>query len=295
MDFTDNKLFIIFLLLGIIYCGNCQAQRAKDISAEYTYVAPTNISITEAKRIAAERARIEALAEEFGTDISQTNMTQVKNSATESNVDFLSIGSSEVKGEWLRDTKEPEYDINIDGENIIIKVVVWGEAREIKKSSIELDVAILRNGTEKKFASEEFKNGDDIFVYFKSPTNGYVAIYLMDEENTAYCLLPYSGDNNGQFTIKGNESYIFFDSKQGKTDEERFLIDQLTLTCTKESEFNQIFVIFSPQPFTKAIDEQTGENIPRSLNSDDFQKWLTKNRLKDKDMTVVERMIKIYQ
>ena len=117
----------------------------------------------------------------------------------------------------------------------------------------------------------------------------------MDEENTAYCLLPYSGDNNGQFTIKGNESYIFFDSKQGKTDEERFLIDQLTLTCTKESEFNQIFVIFSPQPFTKAIDEQTGENIPRSLNSDDFQKWLTKNRLKDKDMTVVERMIKIYQ
>ncbi len=295
MDFTDNKLFIIFLLLGIIYCGNCQAQRAKDISAEYTYVAPTNISITEAKRIAAERARIEALAEEFGTDISQTNMTQVKNSATESNVDFLSIGSSEVKGEWLRDTKEPEYDINIDGENIIIKVVVWGEAREIKKSSIELDVAILRNGTEKKFASEEFKNGDDMFVYFKSPTNGYVAIYLMDEENTAYCLLPYSGDNNGQFTIKGNESYIFFDSKQGKTDEERFLIDQLTLTCTKESEFNQIFVIFSPQPFTKAIDEQTGENIPRSLNSDDFQKWLTKNRLKDKDMTVVERMIKIYQ
>lgn len=295
MDFTDNKLFIIFLLLGIIYCGNCQAQRAKDISAEYTYVAPTNISITEAKRIAAERARIEALAEEFGTDISQTNMTQVKNSATESNVDFLSIGSSEVKGEWLRDTKEPEYDINIDGENIIIKVVVWGEAREIKKNSIELDVAILRNGTEKKFASEEFKNGDDMFVYFKSPTNGYVAIYLMDEENTAYCLLPYSGDNNGQFTIKGNESYIFFDSKQGKTDEERFLIDQLTLTCTKESEFNQIFVIFSPQPFTKAIDEQTGENIPRSLNSDDFQKWLTKNRLKDKDMTVVERMIKIYQ
>ncbi len=293
MRILVNILPIIFSALGLFICTESHAQRAKDVSAEYTYVAPANISLSEAKRIAAERARIEALAIEFGTNISQTNTTQIKNSESDSRLDFLSIGSSEVKGEWLRDTKEPEYEISLGDNEIIVKVTVWGEAREIKSAAVELDVAILRNGKAKNYASEEFTEGDDMFVYLKSPVDGYTAVYLVDEEQEAYCLLPYSQDGSGQFKIKGGKDYIFFDVDQGKTQEERDMIDQLTLTCAKDIEHNQIYVIFSSEEFVKANDTQRDELIPRSLPFKDFQKWLTKNRISDRNMTVVNKLIKI--
>lgn len=293
MRILVNILPIIFSALGLFICTESHAQRAKDVSAEYTYVAPANISLSEAKRIAAERARIEALAIEFGTNISQTNTTQIKNSESDSRLDFLSIGSSEVKGEWLRDTKEPEYEISLGDNEIIVKVTVWGEAREIRSAAVELDVAILRNGKAKNYASEEFTEGDDMFVYLKSPVDGYTAVYLVDEEQEAYCLLPYSQDGCGQFKIKGGKDYIFFDVDQGKTQEERDMIDQLTLTCAKDIEHNQIYVIFSSEEFVKANDTQRDELIPRSLPFKDFQKWLTKNRISDRNMTVVNKLIKI--
>ena len=121
------KILSVFLsVIGLFICTESYAQRAKDVSAEYTYVAPANISLNDAKRIAAERARIEALAIEFGTNISQTNTTQIKNSESDSKIDFLSVGNSEVKGEWLRDTKEPKYELSIGDNEIIVKVTVWG-------------------------------------------------------------------------------------------------------------------------------------------------------------------------
>lgn len=293
MRFLVKLLPIIISIAGLFICTESHAQRAKDVSAEYTYVAEANISLSEAKRIAAERARVEALASEFGTNVSQTNTTQIKNSESDSRLDFLSIGSSEVKGEWLRDTKEPKYEVSLTDNNIIVKVTVWGEAREIKSASVELDVAILRNGKSKNYASEEFTEGDDMYVYLKSPIDGYTAVYLVDEEQEAYCLLPYSQDGSGQFEIEGGKEYIFFDIEQGKTEEERNLIDQLTLTCAKDIEHNQIYVIFSSEEFIKANDTQRSELIPRSLPFKDFQKWLTKNRISDHKMTVVNKLIKI--
>lgn len=288
------KILSVFLsVIGLFICTESYAQRAKDVSAEYTYVAPANISLNDAKRIAAERARIEALAIEFGTNISQTNTTQIKNSESDSKIDFLSVGNSEVKGEWLRDTKEPKYEVSIGDNEIIVKVTVWGEARKIKSAAVELDVAILRNGKAKNYASEEFVDGDDMFVYLKSPIDGYAAVYLVDEEMEAYCLLPYSQDGSGQFKIKGGKDYIFFDIEQGRTNEERDLIDQLTLTCAKDVEHNQIYIIFSSEQFVKANDTQREELIPRSLPFKDFQKWLSKNRINDRNMTVVNKLIKI--
>jgi len=45
------------------------AAPVKTICGDYTYVVPDNVSREEAKRIAAERARLEALAAEFGTTV----------------------------------------------------------------------------------------------------------------------------------------------------------------------------------------------------------------------------------
>ena len=99
------------------------AQRTEKVRAEYIYHAPENISLEEAKRIALERAKIQAIADEFGTIVSQSNTTLVSNRNGESSTDFFSLGGSEVKGEWIETIDLPEYDINYEQGMLVVKLL----------------------------------------------------------------------------------------------------------------------------------------------------------------------------
>ena len=57
------------------------------------------------------------------------------------------------------------------------------------------------------------------------------------------------------------------------------------MTCSHKQELNQIYVVFSQNPFVKAVDSKNTELLPRELSNKDFQKWLSTNRIKDKFMT----------
>ncbi len=92
---------VVFILLLLPL--TVLAQRVKTVEGEYTYHAPENVTIEQARRIALERAKIQALADEFGTIVQQQNITRVENNNGESTTDFFSVGGSEVKGEWLAD------------------------------------------------------------------------------------------------------------------------------------------------------------------------------------------------
>lgn len=83
----------------IIFSICCFAQKIKTVDGEYTYIVPENINLDKAKHIALERLKIQLIEEEFGTTVSQANSTLVKNSNGKSDIDFISIGGSEVKGE----------------------------------------------------------------------------------------------------------------------------------------------------------------------------------------------------
>ena len=150
---------------------------------------------------------------------------------------------------------------------------------------------VLRNGIEAQNESEIFRSGDDMFLSFQSPTDGFIAVYLIDETPTAYCLLPYRKDGDGQQPIKHGEKYIFFSPKYDVNHPD--IVDEYTLTCNKEEEHNQIYVIFSPKPFTKALDNQVKETIPRELDYEAFTKWLGNCRKRDKQMGVVIKNINI--
>lgn len=111
---------MIYRILSILICGvfsiGCLAQRVKTVGGEYTYVAPKNMSPEEAERVAFERLKTKLIAEEFGTVVSQTNLTKVENQNGQSNIDFSSYGGSEVKGEWIETVKGPHFENGfIDG------------------------------------------------------------------------------------------------------------------------------------------------------------------------------------
>lgn len=279
------------MLFLIIFPLTLSAQKTEKVCGEYIYYAPADKTLEQAKHIALERAKLQALADEFGTIISQSNATMMKNENGKTDSHFFSLSNSEVKGEWIEDQGEPEYKISYEQEMLVVKCSVCGKARALTNKAVDFSALILRNGTEEKFASVDFRNGDDMFLFFQAPTNGYVAAYLVDQTPTAYCLLPYQRDGSGQQPVKHGEKYVFFSPKNAK--ENHSIVDEYTLTCNGAIEHNQIYVIFSPNPFTKALDSQQNSLLPRELSYEEFSQWLGKCRKRDEKMGVKRMDIEI--
>lgn len=275
--------------LAVCFCIGVQAvavaQKTERVTATYTYYAPEHVSIEEARRVALQRAQLQAIADAFGMIVTQSNATRVRNENGKSDVSLLSLGASEVRGEWLRTDGEPEYDIAYEDGMLAVTVRVKGVIREIVNAAVDFQAKVLRNGTEDRFEGEEFRNGDDLYLSFRSPVDGFLTVYLLDAEGTAYCLLPYRNDTGGRVAIEGNRHYVFF-SLDDVPAEERSIVDEYTMTCSRDGELNQIYVIFSPQLFTKAVD-YAGEGLqPRELPYEEFQEWLFKCRKQDPEMRV---------
>ena len=285
-----NKIFNIILFS--LFTLPIFAQKLKTVEGEYTYYAPETVSLEEAKRTALERAKIKAVEDAFDALVSRYNTTQttIRNGHTDSN--FTSIGGSEVKGEWIETIGEPIYQTTYEGNMLVVKVKVKGRAREISAASIDFKARILCNGTEDKFESDNFKAGDDLYLSFTSPVAGFLAVYLVDSDNEAFCLLPYRNQKNGIYPIEANHRYLFFNEKESPESEREF-VDEYVMTCERTSENNYIYIIFSPNQFTKAADNNIDVALPRQLSFEDFNKWLVKYRKMDQEMVVKSNPITI--
>ena len=175
---------------------------------------------------------------------------------------------------------------------LTIKVTIDGKAREIKNAAIDFEAKLLRNGTEEKFESGEFRNGDDLYLYFKSPINGYLAVYLLDENTQqVYCLLPYKSSGEPVYKVIQDKPYIFFPCQ--KAEENPSEVDEYTMTCEHSMEQNTIYIVFSPNMFAKAIAEDGDAGLPRQLPLKEFQKWLGKCKAKDTSIQEKKKVITI--
>lgn len=273
---------ITVLFLFIVFA--CYSQKTVNVCGEYCYVAPDNVSPADAKRIALERARLEAMAKEFGTNVSQTNLstTHIKNGETET--DFLSMGGTEVKGDWLGDTQEPEINISYEQNSLVVTAKVCGKAREIVSSAVDLSIKVFCNGIE----SERFKNNDKLSVEFKTPVDGYLAVFLRDDNmGIVSCLMPYETENGKARAMKRNKTSILLSTK----DPLYPYREETILVTSQEQEFNTLVFVFSEKEFAMPISDM-GEFVPE-LSIEDFQKWLRRNRVKDNQMQVIEKSVEI--
>ena len=285
----EMKSFLSILLY--IIAITTYAQKTEKVIARYTYFAPENVTLEEAKRTALDRAKSAAIAEAFGTIVTQSNSTIIRNQNGKTDSRFFSLSGSEVKGEWIETTKEPKYGIKYESGMLVVSVEVRGRVREIVSACIDFTAKILRNGTEDKFESSDFRSGDDMYLYFKSPIDGYLIVYLLDEiAQEVSCLLPYKTSGNGAYRIEHDNPYIFFSAKNESNNPG--VVDEYVMTCSGDIEFNDIYILFSPNPFTKAnSDEVIDELLPRKLSYIEFQKWILNNKKKDKDLSI--KIVKI--
>lgn len=271
---------IIGFLLGVSL--PVFSQGVKTVSGTYTYVIPETQSYAEAQETAIQRAQLQILSDTYGTTLDMSATTSITDEGTH----FQTLSQSRVKGEWLETVGEPKITRLFDGEQLAIRVEIKGKVREITTSETDFTAKVLCGVPDIRFEQNSFRNGDDFYLFFQSPSDGFLAVYLYDGKDTVYCLLPYQRQGNGSFSVKGNQPYMLFSPNHADENTPRNWIDEYTMTTTSNMEINRVYVIYSVNPFTKALDNGTSSGVPRELSLSDFQKWLSRLRVGDRAVLV---------
>lgn len=275
--------YLLTALSIILATLSLSASDVKTVAGESTFYGEPSHSLVDCKRFALEQARIAALAREFGTTISQdVYQRDVVSGTTESNY-FSMLNSTEVNGEWLGDEGEPVYTVGHDADhNFVVTCKIKGKARRLTNDAADFSAAVLRNGNEKRFADTHFHDGDDMKLYFRAPIAGYLAVYLVDDSRNVFSLLPYSSVSEGIIRTLRDTDYVFFD--RAKADKAFGQPDELTITLEGDVERNQVYVLFSPNPFNRALDSNATSDRPRQLTYEEFTHWLSTTRKRDPHM-----------
>lgn len=285
-----SKLLSLFLLTCVNLPLCVLAQKTVQVHGEYSYEVGENDNITfrEAKRKCLELAKAEAIKAEFGemitSDVIDTNV-ETNGEATSSF--FWENTVAMAKGDWLGDTKPAQFSVEYVDNKLIFKAEVWGTAREIIQAKAELKWKVAKKVDGELEETSRFGSGDRVYLTFRSPADGYLAVYLITGDDETSCLLPYPKDPTGRFQIKRGKEYVLFDRE----------IDPAAynykLSTKHPMEDNQFVVIYSPNPFTKCNDITGDAKHPNSLSTFDFQKWLLRAQRADSEMIVNKRWVQI--
>lgn len=277
------------MLLGTVAL---YAQKEKKVEGEFQYWASPYMTAMEAKTEAIKHAKIEAIAKKFSKIVTSNSYMGMEMAAGEEHTLFSSLDECEVSGEWLYDLEppqivrwEPQEDYSA-----LITVRVKGKAREIVSAPVKFESKTLRNGTDDRAESTEFVEQDKFYMSFRSPENGYLAIYMLDDEGQAFRLLPYTNSDEPAYRVQHDKHYTFFTREDGG--------NGIQAHCQRPIEFNHIYTIFSPTEFTKPLDggvsrADDGTLLPPKLSLQDFQKWFVGIRKYNRKLSVNRTTIKV--
>ncbi len=273
-------LIVIWTVIGV----TLQAQLTTNACGEIDYVVLETQTLSEAKQTALTQARLKAIADEFGTLVTQANTTTMHIKDGQTNSNFNSFSENEVRGIWISDTQDPVVEVTYRNDMMVIHANVCGKVRELKQSSVELQVKPLNKGIE----STLFKNNDRFAVEFKSAASGYVAVFIRDDNNDIVnVMMPYENSDGNAREVKSNKDYIFLCTQ----DQEYPYAEETILTTSKSIENNTLIVVFSQKKFHISLSNK-GEFVPEVENVK-FQKWLHGLRMYDTTVQVEEIVLTI--
>ncbi len=276
------------LLLSLFPFTSLFAQKVVTVEGSYLYIVPETVSLKDAKETALSRAQEQAMADEFGTVISRRSLF-VSDSKQD---DFYIEGDAAVKGEWIETIGAPTFECGFHNDELYVRCTVKGKARELKVAKVELEIDILRNGFAPEMSSTDFKSGDKVFLKFKSPVDGYVAVYLHDNANDeVMSLLPYKRDHIPALKINADEDYIFFSKRHNSYG---LNVQEYTLGCESEHDANTLYVVFSTHEFSKpSLSVEDAKSALNHLNFEKFNSWIAKSQTYDSNMQVEKYVISI--
>lgn len=285
-----KRVIICIVMVAFYLPSFSQDNKEFTVEGDTTYVAPKNLTREMAEQKTLQLARIKALEKKFGIYVDMLNILDIINYDEKSHIGAVSISESDVKGEWL-ETIEENVEQMPDFDGLwVFRAHVKGRAREIVSSGIDLTAKILRNGTDESDESNVFLHNNRMYLLFRTPVDGFLAIYIVDDKNKVNCLLPYDEQKNGIYNVSANHDHYFYNGNK-----------RLTTMIDSDWGVWYVYFIFSPNPFTKAVDVAPKDSsskdpssskrtiLPRQLENEDFQRWLSRCRREDTKLTYIKK------
>lgn len=300
MGFISNpkrmKIAYILLIFSVLSLP-AHAQKGKNkpvrVSAKIEVLMEGSYSKDAIKQKAIEAARIQALGEQFGYAIIQGINTQTKTQSggvVMTNAKLTEVSNTLVKGEWLEDDKGfPKTKFVVrdtgDDQQIWLLCEVSGKARAIVEAPVEFKAFTYKCQEPEKCPTTTFKHGESMFLYFQSPTKGYLSVY-MQEDGKVYRLLPYrqmQGDYESHVPVQADKPYQLFSPLHTNYFSDFPTVDEYGLELHQDGTplSNIVFVVFSTKPFTKPL-LKADENGILMIEQKDFQNWLNQQKGLDK-------------
>ena len=251
-------------------------------------------------------AKLDAIEKQFGSIIEQESRVEINEGGTFFNI----VGDRYLKGEWLNTTKEnfkEEYrkvkSRGKDKMELWISCEIEGWIREMEKPEVAFEFTTT-NCPDKLCRTTDFYDGESMLLYFKSPVEGYLSVFSVENENV-YRLLPYQqipADFGPALPVEADKEYLFFstdDAHNSYTEIPSGFADELIMTTELNEEYLYLYVIFSQNIFNKpGLDYSSSGTrndliVPASLKKQEFETWLSENRILSQDFYFKKMRLKI--
>ncbi len=289
----QHRLLVVIALILTFSLSYANEIEKVSITFEYHSDNPNETS-EQAVIKAIQRAKEKLLKDKYGEDINTINTIYKSNESSgeeaKSSTKLFALSETALRGEWIETTKEKV----VEGPTFTngfwyVKVHLEGKTRSKSGTPIEIKSAFVNNEHDRD-QRDIFYDTDYIYLRFSSPVDGFLCVYLVDEQQNAFCMLPYENNTVGYQAIQANKKYLFF-SQTEDTDATEYM-----MRTDRSQETNVLYTVFSPNKFVKAVDDQGGlyndhESLPRMLPYSDLLKWLARLQTKDEQMVVKTDMI----
>ena len=180
---------------------------------------------------------------------------------------------------------------------------IEGKVRELSQPEIEFNY-FTTNCKKAVCKTGVFENGDPMYFHFNTPIDGYLSIYVVENEN-AFRLLPYQNMPvmyKNAVPVIADKDYVFF-SPYGDNDYfdgfSKHLVDELVMLTDKEEEYLSLYLVFSTEEFTKPslnnqeVSLDANYEPAKSLNPETLTDWLESNRINNVNFYYKQVKLKI--
>ncbi|TAE52029.1 MAG: hypothetical protein EAZ89_09170 [Bacteroidetes bacterium] len=282
---------LISTLLTLLPLAGLVAQKSVRSEGEYQLnLTRSGYSEAEGCAYCQEMAMVQAIEKEFGTVVIQGNSTSLRNTQVNHEVQteqvFNMIAETYVNGEWIK-TLDESCERFTDGGEFWLRCQVKGVVSELKRPDIELNIKSL-DCPELSCETFDFRDGEPLYLYLKSPKRGYISIYMADPK-VAQRLLPYRQMPENLMEaveIEGDKDYVFFSRQRDQLNLASY-VDEYELFAETEADLSRIYVLFSEKPMGKPVlNEAARTDMPPELDPAEFQKWLARQRRHNPDLAV---------
>ena len=200
-----KSILLIFAVIFLIWL-DVQGQKVVATSGEWTSRIEINMSKEQCKEQAHELAIINAIEKAFGTWAEQQTDIVIKDGRDYYNI----VGTTKVKGEWVETLKEDYSETSKifstnKGKEVVTFITcnITGKVRKATPKALIQYQSL--NCPDIRCRKTEFNSGESLYLSFKSPVDGYLSVFLEDEE-MVYRLFPYSNQSGKEKSIVSDGS-----------------------------------------------------------------------------------------